>query len=285
MKNKIILTAAALALSFVFSGCSNANTDNKKNDDISEQSKEQSTELSSQEEQSTEISSQSKENDNVFPQLEEIKKGDDIAVIDTNMGTIKVRLFKEYAPKAVENFMTHSKNGYYDGIIFHRVIDNFMIQGGDPKGNGTGGESIWKEPFENEVSENLRNFRGALSMANAGNSKSNGSQFFIVQNPKIDDNTKAQLEELLKKQEEFLDEEKTMQVKDLYPVSVINEYLNNGGVPSLDGGYTVFGQVYEGMDVVDKIAAAEKIVDPYSGQKEKPAEDVIIDKITIGKYE
>ena len=96
------------------------------------------------------------------------------------MGDITVRFFKDEAPKAVENFITHAKEGYYDGLTFHRVINDFMIQGGDPKGDGTGGESIWGTKFEDEFSDNLHNFRGALSMANAG-TNTNGSQFFIVQ--------------------------------------------------------------------------------------------------------
>lgn len=102
------------------------------------------------------------------------------ATIHTNMGDITVELYPEEAPKAVENFVTHAKDGYYDGIIFHRVIQNFMIQGGDPTGTGRGGESIWKKPFEDEFSKNRSNVRGAISMANAG-PNTNGSQFFIVQ--------------------------------------------------------------------------------------------------------
>ena len=74
--------------------------------------------------------------------------GEITATINTTLGTIKVKLFPEEAPKAVENFVTHAKNGYYDGIIFHRVIKDFMIQGGDPNGTGMGGESIWGRPFE-----------------------------------------------------------------------------------------------------------------------------------------
>ncbi|NLX61223.1 MAG: hypothetical protein GXZ06_01660 [Tissierellia bacterium] len=88
--------------------------------------------------------------------------------MNTNYGTIKIRLFPEAAPKAVENFKTHAKNGYYKGVTFHRVIDEFMIQGGDPSGNGTGGESIWGEPFEDEFHKDYHHIRGALSMANSG---------------------------------------------------------------------------------------------------------------------
>ena len=101
------------------------------------------------------------------------------ATIKTNRGDMSFVLFPEIAPKAVENFTTHAKNGYYDGLIFHRVIKDFMIQGGDPNGTGTGGQSIWGAPFEDEFSVDAHNYYGALSMANAGPG-TNGSQFFIT---------------------------------------------------------------------------------------------------------
>lgn len=104
----------------------------------------------------------------MFHQLNKPDANDTVATIKTNMGDIKVKLFPEHAPKAVENFTTHAKNGYYDGLIFHRVINDFMIQGGDPNGTGTGGESIWGSAFEDEFTGELHNLRGALSMANAG---------------------------------------------------------------------------------------------------------------------
>ncbi len=104
-----------------------------------------------------------------------------VAVIEIeNFGTVRAVLFDKEAPKTVENFITHAENGYYDGLTFHRIINDFMIQGGDPKGDGTGGESIWGGSFEDEFSDSLYNFRGALSMANSGKD-TNGSQFFIVQ--------------------------------------------------------------------------------------------------------
>ena len=90
------------------------------------------------------------------------------AIIKTNKGDMSFDLMPEVAPKAVENFVTHAKNGYYDGLIFHRVIKDFMIQGGDPTGTGMGGESIWGKNFEDEFSLDARNYYGALSMANAG---------------------------------------------------------------------------------------------------------------------
>jgi peptidylprolyl isomerase len=106
-----------------------------------------------------------------------------IAVLETNSGKIEIELMPNVAPKAVENFMTHIKNGYYNGLIFHRIIKRFMIQGGDPTGTGRGGESIWKKPFEDEFSPKVifdKPF--LLAMANAGKN-TNGSQFFITTVP------------------------------------------------------------------------------------------------------
>ena len=128
-------------------------------------------------------------------QFEKPAKDSEVIVMKTNMGTIKMRLFPEKTPKTVENFVTHAKEGYYDGVSFHRVINGFMIQGGDPEGTGMGGESIWGRPFEDEFDVELRNFRGALSMANAGPS-TNGSQFFIVQAKDCDPGLLSQMKEI-----------------------------------------------------------------------------------------
>jgi peptidylprolyl isomerase len=106
-----------------------------------------------------------------------------IVVLETNVGKIELKLYPKIAPKAVENFMTHAKNGYYNGIIFHRVIKGFMIQGGDPTGTGMGGESIWKKDFEDEFAKNVVFDKPMLlAMANRG-PKTNGSQFFITLAP------------------------------------------------------------------------------------------------------
>ena len=196
-------------------------------------------------------------------QLELPAKGEEIAVITTNHGDIKIRLFPEIAPKAVENFKTHAKNGYYNGLTFHRVMNDFMIQGGDPQGTGMGGESIWGTPFEDEFDINYRNFRGSLSMANSG-PNSNGSQFFIVQNSEVEEGIIEQMREL--------GEEKG------YPELVADAYEELGGAYWLDFKHTVFGQVFEGMDVVDKIAAVE------TNENDKPVEDVIMKKVKIVKY-
>jgi cyclophilin family peptidyl-prolyl cis-trans isomerase len=103
-----------------------------------------------------------------------------VAIIQTNMGTIELELFADKTPKTVENFVGLAKKGYYNGVIFHRVIDKFMIQGGDPTGTGRGGESFWGGRFEDEIVPELKHdSEGILSMANAG-PNTNGSQFFIT---------------------------------------------------------------------------------------------------------
>lgn len=108
---------------------------------------------------------------------------DTIVVLETNVGNIELKMYPEVAPLAVENFTTHVKNGYYNGLIFHRVIKGFMIQGGDPTGTGTGGESIWKKPFKDEIGKNVVFDKPyLLAMANSGPT-TNGSQFFITLAP------------------------------------------------------------------------------------------------------
>ncbi|MGM0608791.1 MAG: peptidylprolyl isomerase [Candidatus Muiribacteriota bacterium] len=175
-------------------------------------------------------------------------------ILKTNMGEITLELYPKIAPKTVENFVTHVKNGYYDGIIFHRIIENFMIQGGDPTGTGRGGESIWDEHFEDEINakglglskteiaekeaqgykyrddlESMNIVRGVIAMANAG-PNTNGSQFFIVTRDKCE---------------------------------------------WLDGNHTVFGKVIDGMDIVDKI---EKVKTDANG---KPDDEVKIIKAKL----
>lgn len=114
-------------------------------------------------------------------QLADAQKGETIVTMKVKgYGEMKFKFFMKKAPLAVKNFVTLASNGYFDGQIFHRVINDFMIQGGDPTGTGTGGESIWGEEFKNEVCDELLPLRGALCMANSG-ADTNGSQFFIVQ--------------------------------------------------------------------------------------------------------
>lgn len=196
-------------------------------------------------------------------QLREPKPGDIIAVMHTNMGDIKLKFFPNEAPRAVENFITHAKNGYYNGIVFHRVIKDFMIQGGDPTATGMGGESIWKENFEDEFDPALHNLRGALSMANAGPG-TNGSQFFIVEAKSVPANMLSQMRALADRG---------------FPEDITAAYEELGGTPWLDFHHTVFGQVTDGMDVVDKIAETRV------GDNDKPLNDVVIESIEVLKAE
>ena len=130
-------------------------------------------------------------------------------VFETTQGTFEMELKPQVAPKASENFATHVKNGYYDGLTFHRIIPEFMIQGGDPTGTGAGGESIWGQPFEDEFNVDEQFDRpGILAMANRG-PNTNGSQFFITTAP----------------------------------------------TPWLNGRHTIFGEVTEGYEVVEKLEA------------------------------
>ncbi|MBD5429231.1 peptidylprolyl isomerase [Lactobacillus sp.] len=190
-----------------------------------------------------------------YPQLDLANVTGPKATIKTNHGDIKIQLFEKQAPMTVENFIRLAKKDYYNGTTFHRVINDFMIQGGDPKGDGTGGQSIWGHPFEDEFSPELFNIRGAVSMANSG-PNTNGSQFFIVENKNMPKRFIKQLEDAG------------------YPKEIIKAY-KQGGTPWLDGRHTVFAQVIDGMDVVDEIAKVEKAAN------DKPKEDVIITTIDI----
>ena len=192
-------------------------------------------------------------------QLEAVKSGDTVAVMHPSMGDFEIKLFLEQAPKTVENFTTHAKNDYYNGIIFHRVIKDFMIQGGDPTGTGMGGESIWGRSFKDEFTPELHNLRGALCMANAG-PNTNGSQFFIVQANEVPANMLEQMKDL---------------ADNGFPPEIAEAYAKMGGTPWLDFRHTVFGQVVNGMDVVDAIANVQV------GAADKPINDVVINSIDI----
>ena len=182
------------------------------------------------------------------------------ATIKTNKGDMTFDLYEDIAPKTVENFTTHAKNGYYDGLIFHRVIKDFMIQGGDPTGTGCGGESIWGRSFEDEFSLDARNYYGALSMANSG-PNTNGSQFFIVQAKEVPDNLLSQMKQLGS--------------KGGFPDDVIQVYEQKGGTPWLDFHHTVFGMITSGEEVLEDIASTR------TGMGDKPVYDVVIETIII----
>ena len=192
-----------------------------------------------------------------FPQVDIETVEGPIATIKTNHGDMRIKLFPDHAPKTVANFIALSKDGYYDGVIFHRIIKDFMIQGGDPTGTGMGGESIYGESFEDEFSEELYNVRGALSMANAG-PNTNGSQFFIVQN-------------------QHLPYSKKEIARGGWPEPIAEIYAEQGGTPHLDRRHTVFGQLADeaSYEVLDAIAGVER------GAMDKPVEDVVIETIEI----
>ena len=249
-------------------------------------------------------------------QLEAPEEGETVAIMHTSMGDICIRFFPEGAPKTVENFLTHARNGYYNGLTFHRVMKDFMIQGGDPKGDGTGGESIWGGKFNDEFNAKLLNIRGSLSMANSG-ANTNGSQFFINQGGP-DGKTAEQLKEtyvqanaqakakyslsyynqmlayyesispgyltsVYPTYESFLYNYLTP-VAGWVPEEVWELYAQHGGNIHLDGawratgGHAVFGQVYSGMDVVDAIVAVE------TDSNNKPVTSVIIESIEVTTY-
>lgn len=234
-------------------------------------------------------------------QLDKPADGEEVAIMHTSMGDISLRFFPEAAPKTVENFKTHAKDGYYDNLTFHRVIEDFMIQGGDPAGNGTGGESIYGESFEDEFSDHLFNIRGSVSMANAG-PDTNGSQFFINQADAENFNAnggwtyfESQWTQMYPGLCQYYGSDmydafvssygSYMLDTDLISDDAKKLYEENGGNPSLDGafnacdrGHTVFAQVYDGMDVVDKIAAVE------TDDSDKPTKDVTIKSIEITTY-
>lgn len=191
-----------------------------------------------------------------YPQLNLSQADGPVAIMETTAGAMTIQLFPDQAPKTVENFIKLAQDHYYDGVIFHRVIPDFMIQGGDPTGTGRGGESSFGRPFEDEFSDDLFNFNGALSMANAG-PNTNGSQFFIVTAEHVP--------------ADMIDQMKMVG----YPAEIIDYYQQHGGTPWLDGHHTVFGQLVGGQDVAKQISLAKR------NRMDKPKKDIVIKKITI----
>lgn len=195
--------------------------------------------------------------------------GEKIAVIKVkDYGEIKIKFFPEYAAMGVENFTGLAEMDYYDELIYHRVVKDFVIQGGDPRGDGTGGNSVWGQDFAVDAASNLYHFSGAVAYAHAQGG-GNGSQFYIV---------------CTKEGETYANEgiPLTKEIIDQYSYTDEVEalYMEKGGLPFLDGGYTVFGQVFEGMDVV--YAISEVKVDPETSM---PAKQVVIESVEIVEYQ
>ncbi len=207
-------------------------------------------------------------------QFSPIKKGETYAIIKVKgYGSMTFKFFKAEAPKAVENFIALAKEDYYDGVTFHRVLEDFMIQGGDPTGTGSGGESSYGENFEDEFSDELEPYRGALCMANSGKN-TNGSQFFIVQ---ADAASVQNLKDLIEERYDgvtFLD-----YLSKAYDTTITSDqeamFLKYGGAPWLVGHHTVFGQLMDGYDVLDAIAACK------TDDNGKPQTDVVIEDVQI----
>ena len=196
------------------------------------------------------------------------KFGEEIVeMVIKDKGTIRIKLFPELLPKACENFTSLVSQGYYNGLTFHRVISDFMIQGGDPSGKGTGGESVWGGYFDGGYSKYLYHVKGALAYANSGQRTSNdGSQFYIVVGEQYN------IEDFM---ESSLNNHKIN-----YTDNACKAYEENGGTPWLDGYYTVFGQVFEGLDIVTDICN-NTATDP---KNDKPLDPVIIEKASVVKY-
>lgn len=272
MKKSIVclFLAVCIAVTVSLSGCSDKEPTSDTSSKTSSATGTQNNSQTASQNDSTEVIKM----DQNFNQFDLPQNGEEVAVLHTNMGDIYIRLFPQYAPKTVENFKGLINQKYYDGIIFHRVINDFMIQGGDPTGTGRGGESLWGGKFEDEFTANVFNFRGSLAMANAG-PNTNGSQFFINQAKPDEGATGA----MIKSQLQMYGYKTNVDDK------VFENYAQKGGNFHLDGvlspngrGHTVFGQVYEGMDVVDAIANVQV------GVGDKPVNTVKIETAEIIKY-
>lgn len=189
-----------------------------------------------------------------FPQLD-AENATIKATIKTNMGDVKLALFKDQAPKTVDNFIGLSKQGKYDNVIFHRVINGFMIQGGDPT------VPVWAaKAFTARV----------LKM----NSQMNYSTFAVPFRWQMPDRTRTEVNSLSSRLKNIPDEMFEQMKEAGYPEEIIEAY-KDGGTPWLDHRHTVFGQVISGMDVVDKIAAVETTFG------DKPKDDVVIVGVEI----
>ena len=191
-------------------------------------------------------------------QLETPKNGQEIAIIKTNMGDMKVALYTEYAPKAVENFVSLAKSGYYNGTyIFQDEPTVYFIGGGKNK-DGSGGE---KKTMDNEITANLWPFKGSLCSIGDGDTNCSGNKIMFVNSIEFTDKIKEQMKSASKNEK------------------LTNAFINNGGIPNFVGQYTVFAQTYEGMDVFEKISAVSS-----DKNTKQPSQDIIIESVEISTY-
>ena len=198
-------------------------------------------------------------------QFQQPAEGDPIAIFTTEYGQFRAVLYPDEAPMAVENFIALANEGYYNGLPFHRVIGDFIIQSGDATGSGNGGTTCWDGmPFPVEISSKLHHFSGALCMAHMGSDTSaNFSQFYVVQTAP----------------DSISDEDAQSLLDKGMDQAVADAYKAGGGAPYLDYYNTIFGQVYEGMEVVDAIAIAS---DP--DQDGKPRTEITLTSVQISSY-
>lgn len=232
-----------------------------------------------------------------------LQNGDKIAEFNIEgYGTIKAKLLPEVAPEGVENFVKLADSGFYDGLTVHRVMSDFMLQGGSLNGDGTGGKAADGGSFGVEINKEARHFYGALCYANAAGQ--NTCQFYIVNNKKPQDLSTFDIQGIKDTAAIFKTYKEMCQVgTDAYSYyevmekyytnmadfienasdDVKSKYLEVGGTPSLDGGYTVFGQVYEGFDVIDSISACEVELNS-GGENSKPVETITITSVKVTEY-
>ncbi len=236
-----------------------------------------------------------------------LESGDTYAIICIkNYGDIKVKLYPDLAPYAVQNFIDLALDGTYEGRTFHRIIEDFMAQGGSADGRGSGGDSYEGGAFRNEINTSLRHYYGALCYASAMGDMSD--QFYIVNNKESQDDLSGLYDQYSEYYEYMSDQydslrdqyegnETALSNIDMYVnfytdsadgaaamkntiTDAVTEKYKNGGTPSLDGGYTVFGHMVEGFEVLDAITAVAK-EEGSDGAQSKPVNDVIIESVTI----
>ena len=257
-KNTLLMITTVLVTGLMFTGC-----------------KGESTIKSGESETDTTVSTEALE-DVVIRNFDMPEAGEKIAVITVkDYGEIKIKLFSDVSAKGTENFIGLAEMEYYDELIFHRIIPDFMIQGGDPRGDGTGGKSIWGEKFEGGIAEGLYHFSGAVAYANSQGTSTNGSQFYIVNTLEGSPYLGGSYNE-----DGSIHYNTTFSEAGInLPGNVEDIYMEKGGAPSLDGGYTVFGQVFEGLDIVREISTVE------TNEDDKPLKQVQMESVKIVEYQ
>lgn len=312
MKIKNTILAAMIAAATLLTGCTEQG---KSSDDAS--STENASSVDTESSNSTVQggsdnmaieSAKPKEIDGFLGNTVEVtpKAGNLIATFEIEgFGTIKAVLFPEAAPIGVENFQKLAESGYFKGLTIHRVVNDFMLQGGSLNGDGTGGDALVNDgSFGIETAQNARHFYGALCYANAQGS--NSTQFYIVNNKTSQDLKDFNLDryrEIVEEGKSYIEQASAMGIAEAveyyrfqtqyyqntvdWVEGASNEisalYKEKGGTPFLDGNYTVFGQVYEGFDVIDNISAVE-VTDNGNGETSKPVETITITNVTVTEY-